>query len=47
MHQLLVFYFSIVYTWCRYKFLKELGDGTCGTVYKAVNKENNEIVRHP
>ncbi|CAO2839969.1 unnamed protein product [Amaranthus hypochondriacus] len=28
----------------RYKFLKELGDGTCGTVYKAVNKENNEIV---
>ncbi|XP_021720121.1 serine/threonine-protein kinase MHK-like isoform X1 [Chenopodium quinoa] len=28
----------------RYKLLKELGDGTCGTVYKAVNRENYEIV---
>ncbi|KAK9726610.1 hypothetical protein RND81_05G226800 [Saponaria officinalis] len=28
----------------RYKLLKELGDGTCGTVYKAVNKESYEIV---
>ncbi|KAL8129284.1 hypothetical protein V2J09_018439 [Rumex salicifolius] len=28
----------------RYKLLKELGDGTCGTVYKAVNKETCEIV---
>ncbi|KAH9603672.1 hypothetical protein KSS87_009248 [Heliosperma pusillum] len=31
------------YDW-RYKLLKELGDGTCGTVYKAVNKESYEIV---
>ncbi|KAL2933456.1 Serine/threonine-protein kinase MHK [Bienertia sinuspersici] len=28
----------------RYKLLKELGDGTCGNVYKAVNKESYEIV---
>ncbi|KMT03875.1 hypothetical protein BVRB_8g188110 isoform B [Beta vulgaris subsp. vulgaris] len=28
----------------RYKLLKELGDGTCGTVYKAVNRESYEIV---
>ncbi|GAB4841462.1 hypothetical protein Ancab_022178 [Ancistrocladus abbreviatus] len=29
----------------RYKILKELGDGTCGSVYKAVNMETYEIVR--
>lgn len=28
----------------RYYLLKELGDGTCGTVYKAVNVETYEIV---
>ncbi|GMH20398.1 hypothetical protein Nepgr_022239 [Nepenthes gracilis] len=28
----------------RYKILKELGDGTCGSVYKAVNMETYEIV---
>lgn len=28
----------------RYRLLKELGDGTCGTVYKAVNVETHEIV---
>ncbi|XP_057965208.1 serine/threonine-protein kinase MHK isoform X1 [Malania oleifera] len=28
----------------RYKILKELGDGTCGRVYKAVNMETYEIV---
>ncbi|RWR79934.1 cyclin-dependent kinase F-3 isoform X1 [Cinnamomum micranthum f. kanehirae] len=28
----------------RYKITKELGDGTCGSVYKALNLETNEIV---
>ncbi|XP_010243458.2 PREDICTED: serine/threonine-protein kinase MHK isoform X2 [Nelumbo nucifera] len=28
----------------RYKVIKELGDGTCGSVYKALNLETNEIV---
>ncbi|XP_011089053.1 serine/threonine-protein kinase MHK-like isoform X2 [Sesamum indicum] len=28
----------------RYKILDELGDGTCGSVYKAVNVETSEIV---
>ncbi|KAI3450822.1 hypothetical protein Pfo_007487 [Paulownia fortunei] len=28
----------------RYKILDELGDGTCGSVYKAVNIETSEIV---
>ncbi|GAB4830296.1 hypothetical protein Ancab_019934 [Ancistrocladus abbreviatus] len=28
----------------RYRILKELGDGTCGSVYKAVNMETYEIV---
>ncbi|PKU84677.1 cyclin-dependent kinase F-3 isoform X1 [Dendrobium catenatum] len=29
---------------CRYRLLKEIGDGTCGNVYKALNLMNNEIV---
>lgn len=28
----------------RYRLLKEIGDGTCGNVYKALNLHNNEIV---
>lgn len=28
----------------RYMILDELGDGTCGSVYKAVNIETSEIV---
>ncbi|XP_042517344.1 serine/threonine-protein kinase MHK-like isoform X2 [Macadamia integrifolia] len=28
----------------RYKLMKELGDGTCGSVYKALNLETHEIV---
>lgn len=28
----------------RYKILEELGDGTCGSVYKAVNLETYEVV---
>ncbi|KAG6529903.1 hypothetical protein ZIOFF_012120 [Zingiber officinale] len=28
----------------QYKFINEIGDGTCGNVYKALNIENNEIV---
>ncbi|GLT42248.1 hypothetical protein SLA2020_162610 [Shorea laevis] len=28
----------------RYTILEELGDGTCGSVYKAFNRETNEIV---
>ncbi|KAJ8428482.1 hypothetical protein Cgig2_029935 [Carnegiea gigantea] len=29
---------------CRYNLLEELGDGTCGTVYRAINMETYEIV---
>ncbi|KAJ4833408.1 hypothetical protein Tsubulata_027370 [Turnera subulata] len=28
----------------RYKFMEELGDGTCGSVFKAINSETCEIV---
>lgn len=28
----------------RYKSVEEIGDGTCGTVYKAINLETSEIV---
>ncbi|WOL03684.1 cyclin-dependent kinase F-3 isoform X3 [Canna indica] len=28
----------------KYKLIKEIGDGTCGNVYKALNIEKNEIV---
>lgn len=28
----------------RYKILKTVGDGTFGTVFKAVNKSNGEVV---
>ncbi|XP_074561517.1 cyclin-dependent kinase F-3-like [Curcuma longa] len=28
----------------KYKFINEIGDGTCGNVYKSLNIENNEIV---
>lgn len=28
----------------RYRLIKEIGDGTCGNVYKALNRENSEIV---
>ncbi|GFZ20092.1 protein kinase superfamily protein [Actinidia rufa] len=28
----------------RYKVLEELGDGTCGSVYKAINMETSEIL---
>ncbi|XP_052170191.1 serine/threonine-protein kinase MHK isoform X2 [Diospyros lotus] len=28
----------------RYKVMEELGDGTCGSVYKAINMETSEIV---
>lgn len=28
----------------RYESIKEIGDGTCGTVYKAINLETSEIV---
>lgn len=35
--------------WCikfhRYKITKELGDGTCGSVYEAICLETYEIVR--
>ena len=28
----------------RYKIIKQLGDGTYGTVWKAINRQTNEIV---
>lgn len=28
----------------RYKSLEKLGDGTCGSVYKAINTKTSEIV---
>lgn len=31
----------------RYKILEELGDGTCGSVFKAINIETYEIVSNP
>jgi hypothetical protein len=30
----------------RYKVVSLLGDGTYGSVLKAVNKQTNEVVRH-
>ena len=36
---------SVTVSVCRYRILKEVGDGTCGTVYKALNMETYEIVR--
>lgn len=29
---------------CRYRVLKQLGDGTYGAVWKAVNRQTNEVV---
>ena len=29
----------------RYTVLQQLGDGTYGSVWKAVNRDNNEVVR--
>lgn len=29
---------------CRYKVVKQLGDGTYGTVWKAINRQSNEVV---
>ncbi|EFJ49339.1 hypothetical protein VOLCADRAFT_59590, partial [Volvox carteri f. nagariensis] len=29
---------------CRYKVVKQLGDGTYGTVWKAINRQTNEVV---
>ncbi|MEW5296929.1 MAG: hypothetical protein WDW36_000175 [Sanguina aurantia] len=29
---------------CRYKVIKQLGDGTYGTVWKAINRQTNEVV---
>ena len=29
----------------RYKVLKQLGDGTYGSVWKAINRQTNEVVR--
>lgn len=28
----------------RYKVVKQLGDGTYGTVWKAINRQSNEVV---
>jgi len=38
---MLLFIVSLI---CRYRFIKEIGDGTCGSVFRAVNLETNEIV---
>lgn len=29
----------------RYKVIKQLGDGTYGSVWKAINRQTNEVVR--
>lgn len=29
---------------CRYKVVKQLGDGTYGNVWKAINRQTNEVV---
>ena len=31
--------------WCRYKVVKQLGDGTYGSVWKAINNQTNDVVR--
>ena len=35
---------NAVLLFSRYKILEELGDGTCGSVYKAWDKQTGEIV---
>lgn len=30
---------------CRYRVTEQLGDGTYGSVWKAINRETNEVVR--
>lgn len=47
MHGPILASFGIFSSKCyfRYKSLEELGDGTCGSVYKAINTETSEIVR--
>jgi serine/threonine protein kinase len=30
----------------RYKIIKEVGDGTFGSVWRAINKESGEVVCH-
>jgi serine/threonine protein kinase len=32
---------------CRYKVVKQLGDGTYGSVWKAINRQTNEVVSYP
>lgn len=31
---------------CRYKIVKQLGDGTYGSVWKGMNHQTNEVVCH-
>jgi len=31
-------------TTCRYKLIKEVGDGTFGSVWRAINKQSGEVV---
>lgn len=39
---------SLSFIWlgelCRYKIIKEVGDGTFGSVWRAINKQTGEIV---
>jgi serine/threonine protein kinase len=33
-----------VVAFCRYKIIKEVGDGTFGSVWRAINKQTGEVV---
>ena len=37
---------SFLYWVCRYTIIKEVGDGTFGTVWRAIHKESGEVVYH-
>ena len=37
---------SFLYWVCRYTIIKEVGDGTFGSVWRAIHKESGEVVYH-
>lgn len=38
-------YYIIIYVLSRYKLIKEVGNGTFGSVWRAINKQTGEVVR--